>query len=47
MYNKGGGLAFEVIYSKEFGAPKQHCIIEYKKDGSVKRESKTWVPKEK
>lgn len=43
-YHKNGSLAFEVIYSKECGAPKQHCIIEYKKNGSIKRESFTWQP---
>lgn len=41
-----GQLKFEIIISVDCGAPKQHCIIEYNEDGSIKRESRTWMPKD-
>ena len=47
QYYPTGQLKFEIIISNDFGAPKQHCINEYNKDGSIKRESQTWLPKDK
>ncbi len=47
FYYKNGQLNFEVIISKECGAPLQHCFMEYNKDGSFKRESRSYIPKEK
>jgi|GEM_PF-2052104 len=46
QYYPTGQLKFEIIISNDCGAPQQHCIIEYKKDGSIKRESHTWLPKD-
>ena len=45
-YYPNGQLRFEVIISEACGAPAQHCIKEYHKDGRLKRESYTWLPKE-
>ncbi len=45
-YYPNGELKFEIIYSTECGAPKRHCLKEYKKDGSLKFEGFTWVPKQ-
>lgn len=45
-YYPTGQLKFEIIISNDCGAPKQHCINEYNKDGSIKRESHTWLPKD-
>lgn len=46
-YYPTGQLMFEVVVSQACGAPEQHCINEYKKDGSLKRESYSYLPKEK
>lgn len=46
-YYPTGKLEFEIIISKKCGAPKQHCIMEYNEDGSLKRESRTFLPKDK
>jgi hypothetical protein len=44
MYYPNGQLKLEIIYSEECGAPQQHCLKEYNKDGSLKYEGATWVP---
>lgn len=46
-YYSTGQLEFEIIVSKKCGAPKQHCIMAYNKDGSFKYEARTMVPKDK
>lgn len=46
-YYPTGQLNFEVIVSKNCGVPIQHCLKEYNKDGSLKYEGHTWLPKEK
>ena len=46
-YYPNGVLKFEIIVSEDCGAPLQHCIKEYKKDGSLKRESHTYLPRDK
>ena len=45
QYYPTGELKFELIISNECGAPKQHCIKDYHKDGSLKHEGHTWLPK--
>ncbi len=45
-YYSTGQLKFDIVISNDCGAPQQHCIIEYNKDGSIKRESRTWLPKD-
>ncbi len=45
-YYPTGQLKFEIIISNDCGAPQQHCLVEYNKDGSIKRESRTWLPKD-
>jgi hypothetical protein len=44
-YYSSGELKLEIIYSSKCGAPKQHCLREYKKDGSIKFDGFTWLPK--
>ncbi|NOQ73125.1 MAG: hypothetical protein GQ574_14055 [Crocinitomix sp.] len=44
-YYPKGQLKFEILYSEECGAPKQHCLREYNKDGSMKYDGHTWLPK--
>ena len=46
-YYPTGKLKFEIIISNDCGAPLQHCLKEYNKDGSVKYEGHTFLPKEK
>lgn len=45
-YHSNGVLKFELIISEECGAPLQHCVMQYRKDGSLKYEAKTYLPKE-
>lgn len=45
MYYPNGQLRFEIDYTVECGAAKQYCIKEYKKDGILKRESLTYLPR--
>ena len=44
-YQRNGQLDFEVIYSAACGAPIQHCLKEYNKDGSMKYDGHTYLPK--
>ena len=46
-YYPTGKLEFEIIISKKCGAPKQHCVMGYNKDGTVKYRARTLVPKAK
>lgn len=45
LYYPTGQLKSEIIVSNECGAPKQHCIKDYNKDGSIKHDGYTWLPK--
>ena len=47
FYYPTGQLKFEIIVSKDCGAPTQHCLKEYKKKGLLKFEGHTYLPKEK
>lgn len=46
-YYSTGQLNFEIIISKECGAPVQHCLREYNKNGSLKYEGHTFLPEDK
>jgi hypothetical protein len=46
-YYPNGQLEFEIIISEECGAPIQHCLNGYKKDGSLAYKAKTVLTKEK
>lgn len=46
-YYPTGALEYEIIVSKKCGAPIQHCIMAYNKDGSSKYAARTKVPKDK
>lgn len=43
-YYPNGQIKLKVTYSKDCGAPKQHCLREYKKDGRIKYDGHTWLP---
>ena len=44
-YYPEGQLKLEIIYSTKCGAPKQHCLKEYDRNGNMKYEGYTWLPK--